>query len=207
MRRMKVENRPDHPYTDDACREATGKTISQWYAEFDSMDALKLGRREIVNKIYVAHKDIWWATTLFVEYEKAKGVTKKDGLFEGYTICVTKSIGAPVSKTYGVWTDQKHFAKMFGDGATQTVAEGGSIQCAGGCQGQFSRVRADKDLRFSWTHPGCTAPMIVDVQFQDNNGKTLVNVMTSRIQTRPEADGLRNSWSEALTRLKAMSEA
>jgi hypothetical protein len=129
----------------DACREATGKTIAQWYSEFDATDALKLGRREIVNKIYVAHKDIWWATTLFVEYEKEKGVKKKDGLFEGYTICVTKSISAPVSKAYGVWTDPEHFAEMFGDGATQTVAEGGLIQCAGGCQGEFSRVRADKE--------------------------------------------------------------
>ena len=36
--------------------------------------------------------------------------------------------------------------------------------------------------------------MRVDVQFQDNNGKCLMNVMTSRIQTRPESDGLRNAW-------------
>lgn len=204
---MKVENRPDNDYTDDSCKAATGKTIKEWYAEMDAMDALKLGRREVVNKIYVAHKDIWWATTLFVEYEKHKGVKKKDGSFEGYTICVTKSIGAPVSKTYGVWTDPKGFAEMFGDGAMQSVAEGGSIACAGGCKGEFSRVRPDKDLRFSWTHPGCTAPMTVDVQFQDNKGKTLMNVMTSRIQTRPEADGLRNSWSEALSRLKVIAES
>jgi uncharacterized protein YndB with AHSA1/START domain len=204
---MKVENRPDNPYTDEACKAATGKTIAQWYDEFDAMDALKLGRRELVNKIYVAHKDIWWATTLFVEYEKARGVKKKDGLAEGYTICVTKSIGAPVDKTYGVWTDSKSFSEMFGDGGKQTVSEGGSIECGGGCKGDFLRVRPDKDLRFSWTHPGCTAPMTVDVQFQDNKGKTLMNVMTSRIQTRDEADGLRNAWTDALNRLKALAEA
>jgi hypothetical protein len=49
--------------------------------------------------------------------------------------------------------------------------------------------------------------MQVDVMFQDNKGKCLMNVMTSRIQTRDEADGLRNAWSEALTRLKSLSEA
>ncbi len=33
----------------------------------------------------------------------------------------------------------------------------------------------------------------VDVQFQSYKGKCLMNVMTSRIQTRPESDGLRNA--------------
>jgi hypothetical protein len=49
--------------------------------------------------------------------------------------------------------------------------------------------------------------MTVDVMFQDNKGKCLMNVMTSRIQTRGESDGLRNAWGEALSRLKALAEA
>ncbi len=48
--------------------------------------------------------------------------------------------------------------------------------------------------------------MLVDVQFQDNKGKCLMNVMTSRTQTRAEADGLRNAWTDALNRLKEMCE-
>lgn len=71
----------------------------------------------------------------------------------------------------------------------------------------FARIRPNKDLRFTWEHPGVSAPMTVDVMFQDNKGKTLMNVMTSRIQTRPEADGLRDAWGEALNRLKAIVEA
>jgi hypothetical protein len=34
-----------------------------------------------------------------------------------------------------------------------------------------------------------------------------MNVMTSRIQTRAEADGLRNAWTEFLNGLKKMCEA
>jgi hypothetical protein len=48
--------------------------------------------------------------------------------------------------------------------------------------------------------------MQVDVQFQDAKGKCLMNVMTSRIQTRAESDGLRNAWTDALNRLKAICE-
>lgn len=203
---MKITNQPDHPVTDAECKKATGKTLKQWFKDLDEAGALKLGRRDTVQHIYAVKPDVWWATTIAVEYEGHKKVTKKDGLPEGYTICVTKTIAAPVAAVYKAWIDPKKFAEMFGDGGKQAVKDGGELVCKGGCKGTFTRVRADKDLRFTWEHPGCTAPMQVDVQFQDAKGKCLMNVMTSRIQTRSESDGLRNAWSEALSRLKAICE-
>ncbi|MBL8852552.1 MAG: SRPBCC domain-containing protein [Planctomycetaceae bacterium] len=203
---MKVTNEPDHPVTDADCKKATGKTLKQWFKELDAADALKLGRRDTAKRISEEVSNAWWATTIAVEYEGHKGIKKKDGLPEGYSICVTKSIAAPVTNVYQVWTDAKKFAEMFGDGGKQVVKEGGELSCAAGCKGKFTRVRADKDLRFTWEHPGCTAPMLVDVMFQDAKGKCLMNVLTSRIQTRAESDGLRNAWTEALNRLKVMCE-
>ncbi|MBS1724993.1 MAG: SRPBCC domain-containing protein [Armatimonadetes bacterium] len=204
---MKVINKPDNPVTDEACKAATGKTFSEWFAFLDSHDGLKIGRRESMMLMIQPGRDPWWPTTIYVEYEKHHGVTKKDGLLEGFSICATKTINAPVDKTYKVWTDDKGFAQMLGDNAKQEVKEGGAISCDGGCKGTYTRVRENKDLRFTWEHPGATAPMTVDVMFQDNKGKTLMNVMTSRIQTRGESDGLRDAWGEALTRLKGLAEA
>ncbi|MEQ1824108.1 MAG: SRPBCC domain-containing protein [Fimbriimonadaceae bacterium] len=206
---MQVINKPDYEINDANCKEATGKTISEWFAELDSFGALEKGRRNSL--VHMADalntQQFWWATTVYVLYEAHKGVVKKDGLGEGYSICVTKTIKAPVEKVYALWTDPTAFADMFGDGGKQDASEGGGISCGGGCKGTFTRVRPNKDLRFTWEHPGCTAPMTVDVMFQDNKGKTLMNVMTSRIQTRAEADGLRDAWSGFLNKLKALSEA
>lgn len=203
---MKVVNKPDFPVTDAAAKKATGKTMKQWFLELDKMDGLKKGRRACAQHVYAADGDAWWSTTIAVEYESHHGVTKKDGRPEGYTICVTKTIAAPVAKVYKAWTNAAKFAEMFGDGGKQSVKVDGKISCNSGCQGTFTRVRPDKDLRFTWEHEGCTAPMQVDVQFQNNKDKCLMNVMTSRIQTRAEADGLRNAWTEALNRLKAICE-
>jgi uncharacterized protein YndB with AHSA1/START domain len=204
---MQVTNKADHVIDDASCKASTGKSLTEWFSELDAIDGLKKGRRECVNHIYGQAKDSWWPTTITVEYEKKHGLIKKDGLIEGYTICVTKSIGAPVEKTYAVWTDPKQFKEFFGNDGKQSAEEGGALRCGGGCTATFIRVRPNKDLRFTWQHPGCTAPMTVDVQFQDNKGKTLMNVMTSRIQTRAEADGLRDAWAGALSKLKALSEA
>ena len=206
---MQVINKADFDLDDASCKANTGKTYGEWFAFLDGFDALKLGRRESVQRIYnsIDGTDAWWPTTIYVAYEKEKGILKKDGLLEGYSICCTKTIAAPVEKTYAAWTDPKAFAEMFGDNGTQDLKEGGAIACDGGCKGAFTRIRPNKDLRFTWEHPGVTAPMTVDVMFQDNKGKTLMNVMTSRIQTRPEADGLRDAWAGALNRLKAIVEA
>jgi uncharacterized protein YndB with AHSA1/START domain len=202
---MKVTNKSDHPVTDAACKEATGRTFAEWFAELDSFDALKKGRRESVFHVNSFKADAWWPTTIYVEYEKHHGITKKDGLPEGYTICVTKSINAPVEKVYALW--HAHLADWFQDGATQDLNEGGSFTCQGGTKATFTRIRENKDLRMTWEHAGSTAPMTLDVAFQDNKGKTLMNAMTSRVQTRDETDGLRDAWGAALSRLKALAES
>ncbi len=204
---MKVVNKPDFEVNDAECKKATGKTLKQWFKELDGIDGLKKGRRAVTQHIYAAKADPWWPTTIAVEYEAHHDVKKKDGLPEGYTICVTKTISAPVAKVYKTWTTPAKFAELFGDSGTQDLKVDGKLSCKAGCQGTFTRIRPDKDLRFTWQHKGSSAPMVVDVQFQDAKGKCLMNVMTSRIQTRAEADGLRNAWTEFLNGLKKMCEA
>lgn len=203
---MKISNKPDFPVTDEACKAATGKTLKEWFKELDKMDGLKIGRRAATQHIYGVKADPWWPTTIYVEYERHHGVTKKDGLAEGYTICATKTIKAPVEKVYKAWTDAKKFGEVFGDDPEQDVKEGGVLTCKAGTKATYTRVRPSKDLRFTWEHKSITAPITIDVQFQDNKGNCLMNVMPSRVQTRDEADGLRNAWSDALNKLKAICE-
>ena len=204
---MKIDHTPDSPVTDEACKQATGKTLKDWFKELDALDALSKGRRETIQYIYAIKADPWWPTTISVEYEKHKGAVKKDGRPEGYSICATKTINAPVDKVYKTWTDPKKFSEMFGDLPKQEVREGGTLTCQAGTKATFTRVRPNKDLRFTWEHAGISAPIQIDVMFQDNKGKTLMNVMPSRVQIRAEADGLRRAWGDALNRLKAMCES
>ncbi len=132
---------------------------------------------------------------------------RKDGLPEGYGICVTKTISAAPSACYAVWADARDFAKWFGDGVKANVQDGGEYSDAGGNKGVYSRVRENKDLRFSWENPTFSSISAVDVMFNEKApGKTLVTLNHSRIQTRHEADGLRSAWGEAFDRMKKQIE-
>ena len=97
---MKRTFKSDNPVTNAAAKAATGKTLDQWFAELDKADGLKLGRREINSRLYAQKIDLWWCTTIAVEYEKHHDVRKKDGLFEGYFVCSTKTIGAPPADVF-----------------------------------------------------------------------------------------------------------
>ena len=205
---MKSTFKSDHPVTNQAAKAATGKSLDQWFAELDKADGLKLGRREINNHLYAQKLDPWWCTTITVEYEKHHDVRKKDGLFEGYFVCATKTIAAPVADVYKAWSNGAELSKWFGGGSKADVKDGGAFENKDGDKGQYLRVRANKDLRMTFETKGASAPTQVDVQFQDKGkGKTGLLVNHTRIQTRDEADGLRAAWAVALEKLKTTLES
>lgn len=205
---MKTTFKSDHPVTNEGAKAATGKTLDQWFAELDKADGLKLGRREINNRLYAQKIDPWWCATIAVEYEKHHDLRKKDGLFEGYFVCATKTIAAPPTEVFKAWSNGAELSKWFGSATKAEVKDGGAFQNKDGDKGTFLRVRENKDLRMTFETKGTSAPTQVDVQFQDKGkGKTGLLVNHTRIQTREEADGLRAAWGQALDQLKATCEA
>ena len=205
---MKYKLQSDQPVTNEAAKKATGKTLDQWYEELDKWDGLKKGRRSINSYVYEQKVDPWWATTIAVEYEKKHDLRKKDGLFEGYFVCSTKTIAAPIDKVFDAWSNISMLGQWFGKSTKADLKDGGLIETKDGEKGNFSRVRKNKDIRLVLQSPGFSAPIQVDAQFQDKGkGKTGVLVNLTRLQTREEADAVRNTWAEALENLKRLCEA
>ncbi len=203
---MKCTFESDNPVTNEAAKAATGKTLEQWFAALDKQDGLKQGRRAVNNYLVDQKVDFWWATTISVEYEKHHDIRKKDGLYEGYFICSTKTIAAPPDQVYSAWASGPELSRWFGETKAE-VKDGGSFENKDGDRGTYLRVRPNKDLRMTFENKKMSAPTQVDVQFQDKGkGKTGLLVNHSRIQTRPEADGLRNAWAEAISKLKTVCE-
>ena len=205
---MKVKLETQNPLTEESIKSATGKSWKQWFSILDERGGIAQGRRAISDYLFGECKlDAWWTATLNVEYEAARGFVEKDGRPKGYMICVTKTIAAPVDKAYAAWASAGALDSWFSSNNKAEVVDGGRYSNADGDTGLYKRVRKNKDLRFTWENPAHTAPTIVDVVFQDKGkGKTGVMITHDRIQQRAEADGLREGWGEALTRLKTVLE-
>jgi uncharacterized protein YndB with AHSA1/START domain len=202
---MQSTIKSERPVTDAASKKDTGKTLKEWYAVLDAHGGAQQGRRNM--RVFLYHEQKlpdWWAVTIAVEYERARGLKLKDGLAEGYGICVTKTLDADKDKVFAAWSDAKDLGQWFSPGIKAQVEDKGAYSDSNGNRGTYLRVRTDKDLRFTWENPAFSSASLVDVTFEDKgSGRTLLMVNHSRIQTRAEADGLRGAWGEALERLKA----
>jgi len=181
---MTVELVSDQPVTDEACLAATGKTLAQWSAEL-SGQTFKNRREATVwlwDQVGRSPQQAWWGITIFVEHERRTGKLQKDGRPEGYGICSTKTVKAPVAQV------QEALVRAM-DGA------------------EILRVRDGKDSRAKWTTPGIEGATEVDALLAVQGDKVGITLNHTRIQTREEADGLRRAWSEALAKVKSECEA
>ncbi|MBK8096918.1 MAG: SRPBCC domain-containing protein [Planctomycetes bacterium] len=195
--------------TDAACRQATGKTLAQWFAVLDQSPGPAAGRRELAQAALTAvGKDEWWATTLAVEYEKARGQREKDGRPRGYSICVTKTVAAPLPEVFAAFGKAELLARWFGAGSSVHFADGGVLRDGDGDQLTFTRIRADKDLRASWQSSDLAPDSQVEVLFADKGkGRTGITLNHTRIQLRRDADVLRLGWGQCLQALRELLEA
>jgi uncharacterized protein YndB with AHSA1/START domain len=205
---MIVNYQSEFPIDDATCRAATGQSLSQWFSAIDQHGGTSLKRRDAIQWIYEnCNKHAWWSTTLWVEYERARGVVQKDGRAEGYNICVTKTLTASIHQVYLALTERAAWHNWFGELREFEVTVGGRFLDLEGNMGEFLRVRVDKDLRFSWQGKQSPAPTQVDIALAAKGAaKTGITLTHNRIQQRDEADGLREAWSQAFDRLKSLVE-
>lgn len=194
--------------TDAAAKEATGKTLKAWFTELDALGGAATGRRELVQHVYGAtDKDEWWATTIVVEYEKARGVCEKDGRPKGYSICATKTIDAPLADVFAAFGDARTLDQWLGPKTKVRFADGGELTNGDGNRATIARIRAGKDLRLDWESAGLAPGTKVEVLFADKGkGKTGITLNHTRIQDRHDADVLRAGWGAAFDALKTHLE-
>jgi uncharacterized protein YndB with AHSA1/START domain len=200
---MKVSATPEFPMSAAEARARTGRDWDAWYALLDAAGGAAPGRRAITESLARDHAlEPWWAQTIAVEYERARGVHEKDGRPKGYFICVTKTIGAPAEAVFDAFSTQKGIGSWLGGGAEVDFKEGGRFSTADGNRGTFTKIARPKTLRFVWDDADPALASQVEVKLTPKGEKTAFLLNHERIQTRALADGLRAAWGEAVDRLK-----
>ena len=205
---MKVERKSDHAVSEASCKEASGKSLAEWFKALDKHGGIPLGRRNLSKWIEHEHKvDLWWSTTIVNEYEIARGDLAKDGKPKGYSICPTKSIKASAADCYAAFASGKALDAWFGPRHDVDMREGGHWRNADGNRASIKKVNVGKNIRFIAEDAGLTLPTPVEIKFDGKGNKCTVMVSIERLQTRAEADGYRRAWAAALDKLKAHVEA
>jgi hypothetical protein len=185
--RARLAATADRP-SDDKVGAATGKRWEAWFSILDRWGARDPKHGEIVAFLMDEH-DVpgWWAQSITVWYERARGMRLKHQQADGFTIYASKTIAVPLEVLFDAFVNPRSRRKWLTDGTMS-----------------LRTSQPGHTARFDWGD-GSTR---VSVSFEDKGpAKATVAVAHERLPDPDEAETAKASWRERLAGLKSFLEA
>jgi uncharacterized protein DUF4287 len=93
-------------WSDEAVFEATGRGWDEWFKLLDAWDATTRTHPEMARWLAAEH-DVsgWWAQSITVGYERARGLRAPGQHADGWSVTATKTIGVPVERLFAAFDD------------------------------------------------------------------------------------------------------
>jgi uncharacterized protein YndB with AHSA1/START domain len=178
----------DERVSDAKVKEATGKTWNQWFSILDRWGARNKKHGEIARYLTAEHSvENWWAQTVSVAYERARGIRVKYQQADGFTVSATKTIAVPVDVLFDAFVNARRRRKWL---------TGGRMS--------LRTSQPSRSARFNW-EDGSTR---VNVGFIDKGpSKSTVSVAHERLADADEAETTKAMWKERLVDLKSFLES
>jgi hypothetical protein len=170
----------------DAVAAATGRGWSEWFAVLDACDASERSHREIARHLMSEHGvPGWWAQTVTVGYERARGMRAKHERPNGFSVSVSRTVAVPVDRLLASFADA---------GERERIVPGLVPR----------PTRAPRVARFDRPSDGTR----VITSFEAKGpAKSTAYVQVDRLADAEAAERAKAEWRGALDRLKVMLEA
>ncbi len=171
-----------------ALEKATGRNWEEWFALLDAAKASTLDHADIAAWLEKNHiNNGWWAQSVTVGYEQARGLRRPNQKTDGFTVSVSKTIKAPTNDLYLAWTVPEQ--------REQWLPNAGSIT--------YTTANVDKNLRCRWPHDDS---LLIVYFYGKESDRTQLVVQIEQMATAAEVEPKRMFWREALNRLQSAVE-
>jgi len=169
----------------DAVAAATGRGWSEWFAVLDAWDASERSHREIARHLMSEHGvPGWWAQTVTVGYERARGMRAKHERPNGFSVSVSRTVAVPVDRLLASFADA---------GERERIVPGLASR----------PTRAARAVRFD--RPSDSTRVITSFEAK-GPAKSTVYVQVDRLADAKAAERAKAEWRGVLDRLKVMLE-
>jgi hypothetical protein len=169
----------------EAVEKGTGRTWDYWLKTLDKDGAKALSHKQIAELLHTKHEVApWWSQMVTVGYEQARGLREVNQKTDGYSVSVSRVVGAPLGELYAAWKDARRRAQWLGE-------TGMTIR----------KATADKSMRITWSD-GKTS---VEANFYAKAAdRSQVAVQHNKLTSQADVDRLRKFWGERLDALKSL---
>jgi hypothetical protein len=178
----------DERVSDAKIKEATGKKWAQWFSILDRWGARGKKHGEIARFLTEKHDvENWWAQSITVAYERARGMRLKYQQPDGFTISATKTIAVPVAVLFEAFINPRQRRRWLTDGRLS-----------------LRTSQPGRSARFNWE--GGSTRVNVGFTAKDQS-KSTVAVAHERLADPDEAETMKAMWKERLAELKSVLES
>jgi hypothetical protein len=169
--------------SDANVRAKTGKGWRQWIRTLDDWGAKERTHRDTARHLIDVHGvPGWWAQTITVGYERARGLRAKHQTLEGsFQVSVSKTFPVPVRWLYDAFAVAQRRNRWLERGALRTRTQ-----------------TRNKTIRFDF-HDG-SSRVVASFDPKDRE-KTTVTVQHEKLPDAAAVEEMRAMWRERLTRL------
>lgn len=174
--------------SDASARERTGRGWDEWFALLDSWGATERKHAEIARWLVTEHQvDSWWAQSVTVGYEQARGIRAPGQQSDGYYAASgSRTVAVPVDRLFEAFSDTELRQRWLPDSL------------------EVRSVTAPKTFRADW-EDGSTR--IVVGFTAKGDAKAQVAVLHQKLADAEAAAAMKAYWRERLTALKQLLEA
>jgi hypothetical protein len=174
--------------SDPAVRRATARNRKDWFALLDRWGGVGRTHGEIVAWLINEHGvDGWWAQTLTVDYEQARGLRPPGGSRDGtFNVNATRTVAVPVKRLYNAFVDIKLRARWLP-----------------GAQLRERTALPGRSIRFDWEDGATRVIVGFSARGQD---KSVVALSHERLPDAGSAAERKSYWRERLAALKDLLE-
>jgi uncharacterized protein YndB with AHSA1/START domain len=182
-------NGPVLTTSDEAVRERTGRGWEEWFELLDEWGAAERSHREIALWVAEQHDGEplrWWAQSVTVSYERARGLRALGERADGFSAGASKTVAVPVDRLYDAFVDEPLRARWLSDDRLRERT-----------------ATKPKTARFDWDG-GQTR---VHVTFTaKGEAKSTVTVDHRRLADAAEAERMKSFWRGQVAALKEQLE-
>ena len=176
------------PVADEAMVRGTGRPWADWFELLDGWSATERRHPEIARWLREEHGvDGWWAQSITVGYERARGMRAKYQTASGFVAAASRTVNAEADSVMAAFVDPARRRRWLPEVSMRRRP-----------------TRAPTSARFDWPDP----PSIV-VVFVDRKGerKTAVTVQHEKLPDAAAVERMKSWWRERLVALRSHLES
>lgn len=170
-----------------AVKVKTGRGWSEWLEILDREKGAQLGHKAIAELLREKYGlPGWWAQSVTVGYEQARGVRVKHQKADGFEIGASRVIDADAKSVFKAWLDAKTRARWLPKVPIRV-----------------HKATPNKSMRITWTDGAKS----ISVNFYGKGaGRTQVALQHGKLASAAEAKKMKAFWGERLDACKELLE-